>query len=138
MIDFFYLKFIGRTIEVPSKTDFVIDSYLGPQANNKGTCSLRSKGSIYLRGWRRFLRIITWKPALVVMIITRIMLCGVFFSLLKKDRVQRKPYRTRDEARAEIFDYIGGFYNLRRNHATNDGLSPVEAEKQFFKELESD
>ncbi|KXJ51181.1 MAG: transposase [Neptuniibacter sp. Phe_28] len=57
------------------------------------------------------------------------------FSLFKKDRVQRKVYRTRDEARAEIFDGIEGFYNPRRNHGTNDRLSPDEAERQFFKKL---
>jgi putative transposase len=34
-----------------------------------------------------------------------------FFSLLKKDRVKRKIYKTRNDARSEIFDYIEGFYN---------------------------
>ena len=59
-----------------------------------------------------------------------------FFSLLKKDRVKRKIYSTRAEARAEIFDYIEGFYNPRRNHGTNGGLSPVRYEKQYYQQLE--
>ncbi|SET66149.1 IS3 family transposase, partial [Thalassotalea agarivorans] len=60
-----------------------------------------------------------------------------FFSLLKKDRVKRKIYKTRDEARAEIFDYIECFYNSKRNHGTNGGVSPNEFEKRYFKELET-
>lgn len=60
-----------------------------------------------------------------------------FFSLLKKDRVRRKIYKTRDEARAEIFDYIECFYNPKRNHGTNGGVSPNEFEKRYFKKLET-
>jgi putative transposase len=58
-----------------------------------------------------------------------------FLSLLKKDRVKRNIYKTRDDARAEIFDFIKGFYNPRRNHGTNNGLSPAEAERLYFKQM---
>ena len=34
-----------------------------------------------------------------------------FFSSLKTERTGRKTYRTRDEARADVFDYIERFYN---------------------------
>lgn len=37
-----------------------------------------------------------------------------FFGLLKRDRVNRKQYRTRSEARADVFDYIERFHNPRR------------------------
>lgn len=60
-----------------------------------------------------------------------------FFSLLKKDRVKRRIFNTRDEARAEVFDYIECFYNPKRNHGTNGGLSPVEFERRYFEELET-
>ena len=53
-----------------------------------------------------------------------------FFSSLKTERMARKTYRTRDEARAEVFDYIERFYNPRRRHSTIGYLSPVEFEKQ--------
>jgi len=36
------------------------------------------------------------------------------FSSLKTERTARKVYRTRDEARADVFDYIERFYNPRR------------------------
>lgn len=42
----------------------------------------------------------------------------VFFSTLKQEHCYRKQYRTRDEARADVFDYIERFYNPRRRHST--------------------
>ena len=51
-----------------------------------------------------------------------------FFSSLKVERVARKIYRTRDEARADVFDYIERFYNPRRRHSTIGYLSPMEFE----------
>lgn len=54
-----------------------------------------------------------------------------FFSALKIERVFRSRYKTRDEARADVFDYIERFYNPRRRHSTLNGLSPVEFEKRY-------
>lgn len=54
-----------------------------------------------------------------------------FFQLLKRERIKRRIYATRDEARSDVFDYIEMFYNPIRRHGSNDGLSPVEFEKQF-------
>jgi len=51
-----------------------------------------------------------------------------FFSSLKVERVDRKLYRTRDQARADVFDYIERFYNPRRRHSTIGYLSPMEFE----------
>lgn len=53
-----------------------------------------------------------------------------FFSSLKTERTARKVYRTRDAARADVFDYIERFYNPRRRHSTLGYLSPVEFEEQ--------
>ncbi|ESY79814.1 integrase [Mesorhizobium sp. LNHC229A00] len=53
-----------------------------------------------------------------------------FFSSLKTERTARKVYRTRDDARADVFDYIECFYNPRRRHSTLSYLSPVEFEEQ--------
>jgi transposase InsO family protein len=41
-----------------------------------------------------------------------------FFASLKKERVHRKTYATRDAARADVFNYIETFYNVRRRHPT--------------------
>ncbi|SLN78095.1 IS2 transposase TnpB [Roseisalinus antarcticus] len=51
-----------------------------------------------------------------------------FFSSLKTERTARKVYRTRDEARADVFDYIERFYNPRRRHSKLGYLSPMEFE----------
>ena len=53
-----------------------------------------------------------------------------FFSSLKTERIGRKVYRTRDAARADVFDYIERFYNTIRRHSTNGYLSPVEFERK--------
>ena len=53
-----------------------------------------------------------------------------FFSSLKTERTARKVYRTRDNARADVFDYIERFYNPRRRHSTLGYMSPVEFEEK--------
>lgn len=53
-----------------------------------------------------------------------------FFQLLKRERIRRKIYATREAARADVFDYIEMFYNPRRRHTNNGMLSPVEFERQ--------
>src|SRR5215213_4627519 len=52
-----------------------------------------------------------------------------FFLSLKTERAGRKTYRTRNEARADVFDYIERFYNATRRHSTIGYLSPVECER---------
>jgi len=52
-----------------------------------------------------------------------------FFSSLKTERVHRKVYRTRDQARADVFDYIERFYNPKRRHSTIGYVSPAEFER---------
>lgn len=51
-----------------------------------------------------------------------------FFSTLKRERVHRRRYWTRDEATEDLADYIDGFYNLTRRHSELGGLSPVQFE----------
>lgn len=54
-----------------------------------------------------------------------------FFSTLKTERVNRSVYRTRDAARADVFDYIERFYNPHRRHSTLNFLSPVQFEQRM-------
>lgn len=53
-----------------------------------------------------------------------------FFSSLKTERIARKTYRTRNQAKAEVFDYIERFYNPTRRHSTLGYLSPIDFERQ--------
>jgi putative transposase len=48
-----------------------------------------------------------------------------FFSSLKKERIKRKIYATREDAKSEIFEYIEVFYNRKRRHSHLNQLSPM-------------
>jgi putative transposase len=53
-----------------------------------------------------------------------------FFNLLKRERIRRGTYRTREEARQDVFDCIEMFYNPKRKHARNGMLSSAEFERR--------
>ena len=52
-----------------------------------------------------------------------------FFSSLKKERIRKRVYKTRDLARADVFDYIEIFYNRTRRHSHIGGVSPEAFEQ---------
>lgn len=52
-----------------------------------------------------------------------------FFSSLKKERIRKRVYKTRDLARADVFDYIEVFYNKTRRHSHLGGVSPEAFER---------
>lgn len=56
-----------------------------------------------------------------------------FFSLLKKDRIRRRTYPTREAAKSDVFNYIELSYNPQRLHGNNGDLSPVEFENNYFR-----
>jgi putative transposase len=51
-----------------------------------------------------------------------------FFGTLKTELVHHTVYRTRQDARTDIFFYIEGFYNRKRRHTALDHLSPADFE----------
>ncbi|MGJ7249076.1 IS3 family transposase [Morganella morganii] len=60
-----------------------------------------------------------------------------FFQLLKRERIKKKIYGTREEARSDIFDYIEMFYNSKRRHGSSNQMSPTEYENQYYQRLRS-
>ena len=54
----------------------------------------------------------------------------VFFGTLKNELVYHEDYKTRDEARQSIFEYVEVFYNRQRRHAFLDYATPVEFEQK--------
>lgn len=52
-----------------------------------------------------------------------------FFSS-KTERIARKTYRTRNQGRQDVFDYIERLYNPTRRPSTLDSLNPMDFEKQ--------
>ncbi len=75
-------------------------------ADNGGTCSMSRSGNV-------------WDNAVM----------ESFFSSLKTERIARKVSRTRDQARADVFDYVECFYNPSRRHSTIGYVSPMEFER---------
>jgi len=59
-----------------------------------------------------------------------------FFGTLKSEWVHHRAYRTRDEARTDLFYYIETFYNRRRLHSSLGYLSPEEYEQHYYQEQE--
>jgi putative transposase len=55
-----------------------------------------------------------------------------FFSSLKKERIRRRIYASRQEAKSDVFDYIEGFYNRTRRHSHLGLLSPLAFEQLHF------
>lgn len=56
-----------------------------------------------------------------------------FFSSLKTERVRQRTYRTRKQARVDVFDYIERFYNPMRRHSTIGYISPMTFEERAMK-----
>ena len=53
-----------------------------------------------------------------------------FFASLKSERVNLVRYRTRGQARADIFGYKEVFYNRKRRHGYIGNISPDDFEQQ--------
>ncbi len=53
-----------------------------------------------------------------------------FFGILKRERVNRVRYRNREEARADVFEYIECFYNRQRRHGYLGNISPTDFEER--------
>ena len=60
-----------------------------------------------------------------------------FFQLLKRERIRKKIYPSREAGRSDVFDYIELFYNPVRRHGNNQNLSPMEFEKNYLMKLQS-
>ena len=55
-----------------------------------------------------------------------------FFQLLKRERIKRKIYGSREEAQRDVFNYIELFYNPKRRHGSSGNVSPIEYEKNYY------
>jgi len=55
-------------------------------------------------------------------------MCESFFATLECELIDRQSFRTRVEARREVFEFIEGFYNTHRRHSALEYQSPIEYE----------
>lgn len=142
VLDLFSRQVIGWSMKNRMETDIVISALMMAvwRRNPKQPVTIHSdQGSQYTSyDWQSFL-----KQHNLIASHSRRGNCydnavaESFFQLLKRERIKRRVYRTRDEAKADIFDYIEMFYNPKRRHGNNQNLSPVEYEKSYIMKVKS-
>ncbi len=54
--------------------------------------------------------------------------CESFFHSLKTELVYRRHFKTREEARQAIFEWIEVWYNRQRLHSALEYMSPIDYE----------
>ncbi len=140
VLDLFSRQVVGWSMKNSPRADLVIDALLMAVWRRKPTEKVlihSDQGIQYTCGdWRKFLKENNLEASM-----SRRGNCHdnavaeSFFSLLKGDRIKNRIYKTRSEARSDLFDYIEFFYNPRRHHGNNGGLSPIKYEKQYYEKL---
>lgn len=55
-----------------------------------------------------------------------------FSRLLKRERIKKKFYGTREEGQSDVFDYIKMFFNSKRRHGSSDQMPPTEYETNII------
>ncbi len=58
-----------------------------------------------------------------------------FFKTFKRELVRKNIFKTRQEAKDKIFEYIEMFYNSKRRHSYLGFISPNEFEKKYNENL---
>ncbi len=64
-------------------------------------------------------------------------MCESFFATLECERLDRRKFRTKAEARMAVFHFIEGWYNPGRRHSALGYLSPINYERRARERLES-
>jgi hypothetical protein len=57
-------------------------------------------------------------------------MCESFFATLECELLERHRFKTQAEARSAVFEFVEGFYNLRRRHSSIGYLSPIDYERR--------
>lgn len=140
VIDLFSRQVIGWSMKNNPKADLVIDALLMAvwRRKPKERVLVHSDQGIQYTcsDWRKFLADNNLEPSM-----SRRGNCHdnavaeSFFSMLKTERIKRKIFKTREEARQEIFEYIELYYNPRRRHGHNGGVAPSVYEKNYNEKL---
>lgn len=135
VMDLFSRRIVGLSMQRVMGRQLVIDALrmaLGRRQPGPGLLHHSDRGSQYASG--DFQRLLT--AAGIVCSMSRKGNCWdnapleSFFATLKTELVYHRRYRTRAEARSDLFEYIETWYNRKRLHSSLGYLSPVEYEAQ--------
>lgn len=142
VVDLFSRKVIGWSMQSRITKEIVLNALLMAvwRRNPQRTVTVHSdQGSQYTsHDWQHFLKVNGLEGSM-----SRRGNCHdnavaeSFFQLLKRERIKRRIYPTREDAKTDVFDYIEMFYNKKRKHGSNNMLSPIEFEKQYEERLRS-
>ena len=142
VIDLFSRRVVGWSMQPRMTTELALQALLTAvwRRKPKGTVLVHSdQGSQFSsREWKTFLSQHDLEPSM-----SRSGNCHdnagaeSFFQLLKRERIRRRTYATREAARQDVFEYIEMFYNPKRKHTNNGMLSPVEFETRQRKMKEA-
>ena len=58
--------------------------------------------------------------------------CECFFKYLKKEEVNRKTYHSLKELQLSVFEYMEGFYHVKRPHGFLGMMTPNEKEEWYW------
>ena len=140
VIDLFSRQVIGWSMKNNPKADLVIDALLMAIWRRKPSSRVlvhSDQGVQYTcSDWQKFLKDHNLEASM-----SRRGNCHdnavaeSFFASLKTERIKRKVFKTREEARCEIFNYIELYYNPRRRHGHIGNLAPRVFEKQHEEKL---
>lgn len=138
VIDLFSRRIVGWSMQSRMTTDLALQALLSAVWRRKPKQKVMvhsDQGSQFTsKEWQSFLR----KHNLIASMSRRgnchdNAVAESFFQLLKRGRIRRRTYLTRNAARQDVFDYIEMFYNPNRKHTNNGMLSPVEYEERQCK-----
>ena len=59
-----------------------------------------------------------------------------FHSVIKKELIFHEKYKTREQAKKSIVEYIVSFYNYKRIHSYTNYMSPIAYERNYFETLQ--
>lgn len=142
VMDLFARNIVGWSMSNRITEDLVLDAFTAAYWRRKPTGQVKlhsDQGSQYTsRQVKKLLKSFNIKPSM-----SRKGNCWdnavaeSFFGNLKKEKIRKHIFKTRDEARQAVFHYIEMFYNPKRRHTHNGRLSPLDYERQYFRQLES-
>lgn len=137
VLDLFSRQIVGWSMASRMKSDLVLQALLMAVWRRRPKAEVivhSDQGTQYTSGdWQAFLRDHELLPSM-----SRRGNCHdnavaeSFFQLLKRERIKRRIYASREQARQDVFSYIELFYNSRRRHGSSGNLSPVNYEKQYY------
>ena len=133
VIDLFSRRVVGWSAQSRMTTDLALQALLMAVWRRKPTDRVMvhsDQGSQFTRReWQMFLHQHNLEPSM-----SRRGNCHdnavaeSFFQLLKRERIRRRSYPTRNDVRRDVFEYIELVYNPKRKHTNNGMLSPVNFE----------